>query len=99
MATFVTLVKFTEKGIKDIKDTCKRAADFKLSAKKMGVEIKEIYWCPGVYDGLMIFDAPSVEAASALTLDLAARGNVQTQTTRAFTASEMEKILKMTGQA
>jgi len=27
MATYLTLIKFTERGVKDIKDTCKRAAD------------------------------------------------------------------------
>ena len=32
MASFVALIKFTEKGSKNIKDTCKRAADFKASA-------------------------------------------------------------------
>jgi uncharacterized protein with GYD domain len=39
MATYVTLIKFTEKGIKDIKDTCKRATDFRAGAKKLGIEV------------------------------------------------------------
>jgi len=40
MATYVTLIKFTERGVKDIKDTCKRAADFKFQAKKLGIEAR-----------------------------------------------------------
>jgi uncharacterized protein with GYD domain len=58
MATYVTLIKFTERGVKDIKDTCKRAADFKSHSKKHGIEVKEQYWCMGAHDGLIIFDAP-----------------------------------------
>lgn len=56
MATYLTLIKFTEHGVKDIKDTCKRAADFKAHAKKHGIEVKEQYWCMGAYDGVIVFD-------------------------------------------
>jgi hypothetical protein len=54
MATYVTLIKITEKGSKSIKDTGKRAADFKASAKKMGIEVEETLWCMGAYDGVLI---------------------------------------------
>jgi uncharacterized protein with GYD domain len=93
MATYVTLIKFTEKGVKDIKDTCKRAAEFKSHAKKHGIEVKEQYWCMGAYDGLIIFDAPDDETATGAVLSLSSRDNVATQTLRAFNAAEMGKIL------
>src|SRR5438309_6327905 len=93
MASYVTLIKFTERGAKDIKDSCKRAADFKTHAKKHGIEVKDQYWCLGVYDGLIIFDAPDDETATAAMLSLTSRGNVSTQTLRSFTATEMGKIL------
>ena len=41
MASYVTLIKFTERGAKHVQDTCKRAADFKASARKIGVEVAE----------------------------------------------------------
>jgi len=47
MATYVSLIKFTDKGIRGCKNTCKRADDFKASAKKLGIEVKETYWVPG----------------------------------------------------
>src|SRR4029077_1494932 len=93
MATYITLIKFTEQGDKNIKDTCKRAADFKTHAKKHGIEVKEQYWCMGAYDGLIVFDAPDDETATAAMLSLSSRDNVTTQTLRSFTANEMSKIL------
>jgi|SRR6516162_4320145 uncharacterized protein with GYD domain len=93
MATYVSLWKFTEQGVKKCKDTCKRGADFKTSAKKLGIDVKEEYWCMGAYDGVLIFDAPDDETATAALLSLGSLNNVTTQTLRSFTATEMNKIL------
>lgn len=98
MATFVSTIKFTEQGIKAIGQTTKRAAALKSSAKKLGVKVKDIYWTLGAYDGLIVFDAPDDETATALLLHLGSLGNLQTTTARAFTAAEMESVLaKMNG--
>lgn len=98
MATFVSTIKFTEQGIQNIKDTCKRSNAFKATAKKMGVKVEDIYWTLGPFDGLLVFDAPDEETATALMLQLCSLGNVHTQTTRAYKAAEMEGILaKMNG--
>jgi uncharacterized protein with GYD domain len=95
MATYLTLLKFTQEGAKDIKETCKRAAEFKSHAKKHGIEsVREQYWCMGAYDGAIIFDAPNDEAAAAAMASLVSRKDVSTQTMRAFTAAEMSKILE-----
>ena len=93
MATFVSTIKFTEQGIKAITETTKRAASIKVAAKKMGVKITNIFWTLGAYDGLLIFEAPDDETATALMLHLGRKGNVQTTTARAFTAGEMDEIL------
>jgi uncharacterized protein with GYD domain len=93
MATYITLIKFTERGAANIKETCKRASDFKASAKKRGIEVKEQYWCMGAFDGLIIFDAADDESATAGMLSLSSLNNVTTQTLRSFTATEMGKVL------
>lgn len=98
MATFLTTIKFTEQGIKQIRDTCKRAEALKASAQKMGAKVTAVYWTPGVFDGLMIFDAPDVDTASAFMLHVASLGFVHTQMTRAYTAPEMEKVLAAIGR-
>jgi uncharacterized protein with GYD domain len=98
MATFVSTIKFTEQGIKAIGDTTRRAAAVKAAAKKMKVKVTNIYWTLGLFDGLLIFEAPDDETATAMLLHLGALGNVQTTTAKAFTAAEMDKVLsKMPG--
>ncbi len=93
MATYVTLLKFTEHGVKNIKASCKRAADFKAGGKSLGIEVKEQYWCLGPFDGVMTFDAADDETATVAMLSLSAHGEVTTQTSRVFTATDMTKIV------
>lgn len=93
MATFITTIKFTQQGIKDIDHSTKRAATFKSEAKKLGAKVKEIYWLLGDHDGLLILEAPDDETATAVVLHLGAMGNVHTSTCRAYSAAEMEKIV------
>ena len=93
MATYITTIHFTEQGIKAIRDTCDRAAAFKARAKKMGVKVSAMYWTLGAFDGVIVCEAPDEETATAALLHLASRGNVRTQTARAFDAAEMQKIL------
>jgi uncharacterized protein with GYD domain len=59
----------------------------------MGVTIKEMYWTLGEYDQVCVFEAPDDETAASLLLAADMLGNIRTQTMRAFTASEMNRIL------
>lgn len=93
MATFITTIKFTEQGIQNIHESPKRAAAFKSAAKKMGVKVSEIFWTLGSFDGIVVFDAPDDERATAAMLHLSSQGNVQTTTARAFDSSEIEKVI------
>ena len=93
MATFITTIKFTEQGIQNIRESPKRAAAFKSAAKKLGVKVTGIYWTLGSFDGVLMFDAPDGETATAAMLHLSSQGNVQTTTARAFDSSEIEKII------
>jgi uncharacterized protein with GYD domain len=93
MATFITTIKFTGQGIQNIRESPKRAAAFKSGAKKLGVKVTDIYWTLGSFDGVLIFDAPNDETATAAMLHLSSQGNVQTTTARAFDSSEIEKVI------
>jgi uncharacterized protein with GYD domain len=93
MATFISLVNFTQQGIRDFKDSPDRAAKFKAMAGKVGVTFKEVYWTMGVHDAVLILEAPDDEAVVAATLGLGALGNVRTQTLRGFNPSEMKEII------
>jgi uncharacterized protein with GYD domain len=93
MATFITTLKFTDKGVREVVDSPKRAAAFKAAAKKMGVKVSGLYWTLGSFDGIIVSEAPSEETITAAMLSLASQGNVQTTTSRAFDATEFEKII------
>jgi uncharacterized protein with GYD domain len=93
MPTYIATVKFTPQGVAAVKDTGKRAGAFKNAARKLGVKVTDIYWTLGPFDGLVIMEADNEQAITAAMLQLAAQGNVQTQTARAFDAGEIEKIV------
>jgi uncharacterized protein with GYD domain len=93
MPTYVATVKFTPQGVAAIKDTGKRANAFKSAAKKLGVKVTDVYWTLGPFDGLVIMESDDEQSVTAAMLQLAAQGNVQTQTARAFSAGEIDKIV------
>ena len=93
MATYIILIQFTDQGIRNIKDTVKRGDAAVAEAEKMGMKIVEDYWTMGVYDGVVVVDAPNDETMSAFMLKIGSLGNVKSHTLRAFRRNEMEEIL------
>lgn len=93
MATFVTTLKFTSKGIADIHETCERAKQFEVAAKKLKVKVTDTLWTQGPFDGLIVFEAPDPLTATVLMASLSSKGFVQTQTACAYRATEMKDIL------
>ena len=91
--TYISLVKFTDKGMQNARQTTQRLAAWAAKVQSMGVTIKQMYWTLGEYDQVCIFDAPDDETAASVLLAADMLGNIRTQTMRAFTAAEMDKIL------
>ena len=97
MATYIVLTSFTDQGIRNIKDTTKRADAVREAAKKMGITVKDFYWTNGQYDVVVVFEAPDDASITALALAIGAQGNVRTQTMRAYNRDEMSKVLAKLG--
>jgi uncharacterized protein with GYD domain len=93
MVAYVVLANFTEQGVRNAKESLKRAEAFKGLAKTFGVTVRDIVWTQGRYDVVTIVDAPDESAFMSLTLSLGALGNVRTESLRAFSAAEMTKIV------
>ena len=93
MATYLILYKYTEQGIKTIKDAPKRVETATKAAKEAGVTVKDVLWLQGEYDFAAVMEANDEIAATAFGLNIAKQGNVRAVTMRAFTVAEMEKIL------
>src|SRR5438477_9716084 len=97
MATFIGLFNFTEQGARNVKASPERADAFRAIVKKAGGKVRDTFWTIGRYDGVLIFDAPDDEAATAILLTLGAKGNVKTETLRAFDTKEFAAIVKNIG--
>lgn len=93
MATYIILGNFTDQGIRNVKETTKRAESFRAAAEKLGAKVKEVYWTLGEYDVAAIVDAPDEASMTALGLSIGAQGNVRTQCIRAFNTNEIGNIL------
>jgi uncharacterized protein with GYD domain len=93
MATYIVLTNFTDQGIRNVKDSTKRADAVRDLAKKFGVTAKEFFWTLGSYDIVAIYDAPDDASMTAFGLAIGAAGNVRTQTMRAFSREEMNGVL------
>jgi len=93
MAMYVSLLQFTDQGVRNVKDTIKRSEAATAEAEKMGVKIINTFWTMGTYDVVFLLDAPNDETVSAFSLKIGSLGNVKSQTMRAFRVEEMESLL------
>lgn len=93
MPTYITLANFTDQGIRNFKETPKRAQAFSDLVEQMGGNLKDIYWTMGVYDIVAITEAPDDETAIAVALKMSSLGNVRTTTLRGFDMEEIETVI------
>lgn len=93
MPTYIALVTFTDQGIRHIKQTTERAKGLVDAASRLGIRVKDIYWTMGPFDAIFTAEAADDEIMTTLAVSLGSLGNVRTQTLRAFSADEMNKIL------
>ena len=93
MPTYISLLKFTQKGVETIKDGPKRLDSAKQSFKDAGAEIRAYYLLMGEYDAVTIFEAPNDDVVAKLALTTGMMGNVRTHTMRAFGEAEYRKIV------
>ena len=94
MPMYITLVKWTQQGVHNIKDTVTRVEQAGAAAEKVGGRLVGVWWTHGAYDIVGVWDLPDYETASALVLTVTMAGNVRSETMRAYTAEEMQRILQ-----
>jgi len=93
MATYITLLRFTQRGIESIKESPARLDAAKRAFQAMGAELKEFYLVMGQYDAVVIAEAPDAETATKLALAIGSAGAIRTETLRAFPEDEYRKII------
>ncbi len=93
MATYITLMKFTQKGVENIKGGPTRLDQAKKMFASKGAELKEFFLVMGQYDAVVITEEPDYSTAAGLRLAVGSLGNVSTETMRAFTEKEYRDIV------
>lgn len=94
MNTYITLMKLTDQGAKDLKNAPKRIEDGLKLFEKMGGKLICFYATLGEYDYIGIGEAPSDEVATAFSIALCSIGSVRTSTIKAFTIEEFSDMIK-----
>jgi uncharacterized protein with GYD domain len=92
MPTYIALMKYTQQGIANLKDSPGRLDAGRKAFKKLGVKIKDTYLTMGRYDLVCTIEAPDDETFATVMLTLGSQGNVQTETLKAFSEAEFRRI-------
>ena len=94
MPTYVSLLNWTDQGIRNVKESPKRLDAVKKQLQTLGGALKSFYMTQGSYDAILIFELPSDEVAAKLLLKAGSAGNIRTTTLKAYPEAEYRKILE-----
>jgi len=96
MSTYVSLLNWTDQGIKSFRQSTERAKEFTKLIEASGGKVRELVWTVGEYDLVSVIEFLDEESSMAALLKLGAAGNIRSNTLRAFSTSEMEGIIART---
>jgi uncharacterized protein with GYD domain len=97
MPSYITLINWTDQGVKNFKDSVDRYEAVQQAAGGTGVKFTQIYWTVGHYDMVGIIEAPDDQTLTAALLAAGAQGNIRTTTMRGFDADEMRGVIAKAG--
>ena len=93
MGLYISLVNWTDQGIRSIKDLPARLDGARQLAKKYGCEMTHFFMTIGAYDMVAMLEAPDDESAAKFSLALGSSGSVRTTTLKAFSEDSYRKII------
>lgn len=93
MGLYISLVNWTDQGIRSVKDLPGRLDGARQLARKYGCEMTHFFLTIGAYDMVAMLEAPDDEAAAKFSLALASTGSVRTSTLKAFSEDAYRKII------
>jgi uncharacterized protein with GYD domain len=94
MPNYIVLVNWTDQGIRNVKDTIKRAKSFEGAIEKADGKSLGFYYTMGRYDFVAIIEAPNDEAIASVLYSTGSLGNVRTETLKAFSMDEAANIIE-----
>jgi uncharacterized protein with GYD domain len=94
MPTYIGFLRWTDQGIRNVKETVTRVEQARGAIEKFGGHVVNVWWTQGTYDIVIVVEMPDDETLSALSLSIGMTGSVRSQTVRAYTADEMQRIIQ-----
>src|ERR671931_2033762 len=94
MSRYIVLLNWTAQGIKNVKDTVKRAKSFEGAIEKAGGKSLGFYYTIGRYDMVAMVEAPTDETMASILFSLGSLGNVRTETLKTFSMDETANIIE-----
>lgn len=93
MATYITLLRWTQKGIENVRESPNRLESAKKVFRELGGEIKSFHLVMGRYDAVIVSEAPSADVVAKALLSICSKGTAQTETLCGFPEDEFRKII------
>jgi uncharacterized protein with GYD domain len=93
MPTFISMLSWTDQGIRSVKDTPKRVQAAKDAAKRLGIDVKQIFLTSGEFDILVISETANADNIAKFAMANGMQGNVRSRTVRAWPEAEMLKLI------
>ena len=93
MATYISLINYTQQGVENMKESPNRLDAAKELFKSLGAEVKAFYLAMGRYDAMVISEGPDDETMMKLAITTASAGAIRTESFRIFTEDEYRKII------
>lgn len=94
MATYISLIQYTQQGMQKIKESPSRLDQVRKAYEAAGAKLRDFYLVMGEYDIVIVAEAPNDEVVAKLALTVGAAGNVRSKTMRAFTEGEYRKLVQ-----
>ncbi|RQW76809.1 MAG: GYD domain-containing protein [Geobacter sp.] len=94
MPAYLSLINWTEQGVKNVRETVNRGKAVEQAVEKVNGRKIGLWWTMGQYDAIFLFEAPDDETASRMLLATALQGNVRSSTMRCFSEEEMTRIIQ-----
>jgi uncharacterized protein with GYD domain len=92
MPTYISLIRWTDQGIRNLKGSPDRQRQVMQRAEQAGGKVT-IYVTMGEYDSVAIIEAPDDQTAMRHLLALGAEGNVRTTTMKAISQEEFAQVV------
>ncbi len=90
MTTYIVLINIADRAVQNINQISQRIKNDTAAAEKVGVRVKDIHWTSGVYDAVLVADAPNDKVIKDWADSL---GALRTQTVPTFSDNQMNKML------